>query len=183
MSFVLWTAFKRGRLGAPASTAVCCRFWAESRIPCCIVRCRHRRGHGTLLSGHGHRDTSTAIQALPSTYRHRHAWRLKSLHTGRGTERMRASRCCDSDSRLAHPIVSCSLRPHRSVCVCGDWTPRHPAQLLAAKQELISQPGHSWQRHCAFSHPALISVSVSAVPCAALYSIFAMVAMRAAVSS
>lgn len=182
MSLVLWIAFKRGRLGAPASTAVCCRFWAESRIPCCIARCRHRRGHGTLLSGHGHRDTSTAIQALPSTYRHRHAWRLKSLHTGRGTERMRAS-CC-RDSRLAHRIVSCSLRPHRSVRVCGDWTPA-PSPASCSKAGTHQSARHSWQRHwhCTFSHSALISVPVSAVPCAALYSIFAMVAMRAAVSS
>jgi hypothetical protein len=55
-----------------------------------------------------------------------------------------------------------------------------PNFLQQSRNSAVSQ-GHSWQLHCAFLHSALISAS--AVPCAALYSIFAMVAMRAAVSS
>jgi hypothetical protein len=116
VSLVLWTAFRRGRLGAPAPTAVCCRFWAESRIPCCIARCRHRRGHGTLLSGHGHRDLSAAIQALPAD---------TPGDSRASTARRHWTRCgCGhlaAAATLVSPTVSCSLRPHRSVC--GDWTP------------------------------------------------------------
>ena len=122
-SLVLWTAFARGRLGAPTGCAQRCRFWAESRIPCCIARCRHRRRHGTLLSGHGHRDISTAIQALPATTQGtssksnsepppHHAVTRRDADAG--ILLLRPS----SRPYLPNSIVSCSLRPHRSVCVC-----------------------------------------------------------------